>query len=126
MCRPSDGVWSVTEYVAHTADALTFIRRRAELLLAEDDPVLPRFGNPDDRDYSAVTSQRAVDQVSQAIRELVEALEGVEPDGWARIGHNELGSGTLRDTAAYGAHEAVHHLHDVRNVAAQVTTRHAG
>ncbi|MBW3537150.1 MAG: DinB family protein, partial [Actinobacteria bacterium] len=40
--RPSEHVWSATEYTAHAADALRFICERAELILAEDDPELPR------------------------------------------------------------------------------------
>ena len=121
--RPSENVWSATEYAAHTADAMWFICDRAALILREDDPVLPRFGDPDGRDYSAVQPEDAIKLFMDAALKLAETLEGAEPADWDRAGHNELGSATLLNTATYGVHEGVHHLHDMERVAAQLLSR---
>jgi len=118
--RPAEHVWSVTEYAAHTADALWFICDRAALILHEDDPVLPRFGDPDGRDYSGVEPESAITLFMDAALKLAETLERAEPDDWNRVGHNELGSRTLLETAAYGVHEGVHHLHDIDRIAAEL------
>lgn len=121
--RPSENVWSATEYAAHTADALWFICDRAALILREDDPTLPRFGDPDGRDYSAVEPESAITLFMDAALKLAETLETATPDDWNRVGHNELGTRTLLDTATYGVHEGVHHLHDIARVAARVMNR---
>ncbi len=118
--RPSESVWSATEYAAHTADALWFICDRTALILKEDDPVLPRFGDPDGRDYSGVEPESAITLFMDAAMKLAEALETAAPDDWNRAGHNELGTATLLDTATYGVHEGIHHLHDMEQVAAQL------
>lgn len=121
--RPAENVWSATEYAAHTADALWFICERAHLIISEDDPVLPRFGDPDSRDYSAVEPESAVTLFMDAALKLAETLEGAEPDDWDRVGHNELGTRTLLQTATYGAHEGLHHLSDIERVARQLLNR---
>lgn len=118
--RPSENVWSATEYAAHTADALWFICDRAALILQEDDPVLPRFGDPVSRDYSTVEPEDAIKLFMDAALKLAETLENAPPDDWTRVGHNELGTATLMDTATYGVHEGVHHLHDMERVAADL------
>lgn len=118
--RPSESVWSATEYTAHAADALRFICERAELILGEDDPELPRFGDPDGRDYSAIGPDGALATFMSAALALAETLEAAEAAAWERTGHNELGSRNLLETATYAVHEGVHHLHDVERVAAEV------
>lgn len=118
--RPAEDVWSVTEYAAHTADALWFICERATLILNEDDPVLPRFGDPNSRDYSAVEPESAITLFMDAALKLAETLESADEETWQRAGHNELGTATLLDTATYGVHEGIHHLHDIDRIAAQL------
>lgn len=49
-----------------------------------------------------------------------ETLEKAAPDDWARVGHNELGTRTLLETATYGVHEGIHHLHDMEQVATRL------
>ena len=114
--RPSEHVWSATEYAAHTADALWFVCDRAALILREDDPELPRFGDPDSRDYSNVEPEDAIKLFMDAALKLAETLETAAPDDWDRAGHNELGTRTLLETATYGVHEGIHHLHDMERV----------
>ena len=118
--RPSEGVWSATEYTAHAADALRFICERAKLILAQDDPELPRFGDPDARDYSAIGPDGALATFMSAALGLAETLEAAEPEAWERSGHNELGRRNLLETATYAVHEGVHHLYDIDRVAAEV------
>lgn len=118
--RPSENVWSATEYAAHTADALWFICDRAALILREDDPELPRFGDPDGRDYSSVEPESAITLFMDAALKLAETLETAAPDDWTRTGHNELGARTLLETATYGVHEGIHHLHDMEQVATRL------
>lgn len=118
--RPSKNVWSATEYVAHAADALRFVCERAELILAADDPELPRFGDPDAREYSAVGPDGALATFMSAALGLAEVLETAEPAAWERSGHNELGSRNLLESATYAVHEGAHHLHDIERVVAEV------
>ena len=118
--RPEVGVWSVAEYLGHAADAMEHIERRVRLLLLEDDPVLDRFGDPNSRDYGDVDTNLAVARVDAACRKIADALSTATPDQPGRTGHNELGTATLASTAAYAVHEAGHHLHDVRSIAARV------
>ena len=82
-----------------------------------------RFGDPDGRDYSGVEPESAITLLMDAALKLAETLEGAEPDDWNRVGHNELGSRTLLETAAYGVHEGIHHLHDIDRIANELGNR---
>ena len=114
--RPRREVWSIAEYVAHTADALEHICRRAHLLLAEQDPELPRFGDPNTHDYSDADIADALARIEAACADLAGVFGSAAPNDLLRTGHNVLGATSLLDTAGYAVHEAGHHLHDIQQI----------
>lgn len=115
--RPSPDVWSIAEYLAHTADAMEHLGRRAHLILSDEDPELPRFGDPNAYDYSAADVGQALARVEAACADLADVFGSATPSELDRSGHNALGAASLLDTAGYAVHEAGHHLHDIQQIA---------
>ncbi|MBM7789471.1 DinB family protein [Tenggerimyces flavus] len=116
--RPAPEVWSPLEYVAHTGDAIGWYEQRIHRVLTEDQPKLEPF------DWDAYTEgqqyrERRLDEVLASVgwrcATFVELLENLPAATWQREG---VGSGgqprTVEQLAHRAAHEACHHLQDVR------------
>lgn len=127
--RPSPSIWSVLEYTAHTRDALAWYAERIELIMAGDRPQLKPFDWDAaclDRRYNAEDPGRATTELETTSAALARRLRELEPEAWARIGIGSDGSQrTVLTLARRAGHEPVHHLHDVRMIAARpVAARH--
>jgi DinB superfamily len=116
--RPADEVWSPLEYIAHTGDAIGWYTGRITRVLAERRPQLHSYDwdlHTTEQDYR----QRLLDDVladlgricvrfTFATADLSEAAwqrEGIGSDGTPR---------TCAHLARRAAHEAHHHLGDIR------------
>jgi hypothetical protein len=116
--RPSEGVWSPTEYACHVRDVHRVFARRVRLMLAEDDPEFENW----DQDRTALEERYAEQRPAEVAKELVEAAsevadvyDGVPPADWGRTGRRSDGSVfTIGSLATYHLHDVVHHLWDVR------------
>ena len=117
--RPAPDVWSALEYAAHTRDVLDFYRERIERVLAENRPVLRAVGFRDLAENAAYNQQdptAVTDGVTGAAAVLAETLDGLDAEGWARVGLASDGSGderSVRLLAERAVHDATHHLLDI-------------
>ncbi|HET7029194.1 MAG TPA: DinB family protein [Candidatus Limnocylindrales bacterium] len=109
---PGDGEWTAREVIHHLADseAMAYIRLRR--LIAEDDPLIQAYDEPEwarrlHYDRPIEPSLAVLAAVRAASAQLLESLSGAE---WARTGtHGESGAySVLRWLAIYAAHPAEH------------------
>lgn len=115
--RPSDAIWSATEYACHVRDVFGLFAERLNLMLTEDDP---QFANWD-QDATAIEDDYAGQQASIVSAELVAAgnkaaaaFDAVPADAWHRTGRRSNGAVfTTATLGQYFLHDIVHHLHDV-------------
>ncbi len=116
--RPAPEVWSPLEYVAHTGDAIGWYAQRIHRVLTEDRAVLEAF------DWDAYTeSQRyrdrrledVLDEVAERCAAFVATLADPTAARWAREGVGSDGQPrSVAQLAHRAAHEARHHLRDLR------------
>ena len=117
--RPAPDVWSALEYAAHTRDVFAFYRERIERVLAEERPLLHAVGFGDreeERTYNDEAPAATADGVTGEATAVASLLEGLDDDGWARVGLASDGSGaerTVRVLAERVVHDAHHHLLDI-------------
>lgn len=116
--RPDSGTWSALEYGAHVRDVCRVFRGRLALMLDHDEPRFPDWdqdaaalaGRYREQDPRAVAAELAAEAASVA-----GAFAGVAPADLGRRGLRGDGTAfTVESLGRYLAHEAVHHLHDVR------------
>lgn len=115
--RPSDAIWSATEYACHVRDVFGLFAERLNLMLTEDDPQFANWG----QDATAIEDDYAGQQASIVSAELVAAgnktaaaFDAVAADAWHRTGRRSNGSVfTTATLGQYFLHDIVHHLHDV-------------
>jgi hypothetical protein len=115
--RPAPLTWSPLEYACHVRDVHDTMRRRIELMLAEDGV---RFENWDQdatavRDrYWAQDPATVADELAVAAERAASTLDTVTSDQWQRRGIRGDGSQfTVATLAVYFVHDVEHHLHDV-------------
>jgi hypothetical protein len=123
--RPDERTWSVAEYACHLRDALMTGTIRLHRATTEDVPVVGpmlnelrarRFG------YAHADVDAVLDQVDAVAAGFVAEVGDVARDRWDRRVIRRRGeSRTARWLVRHAAHEARHHLVDVRRVAAAVT-----
>jgi hypothetical protein len=116
--RPDPDTWSPLEYTVHLGTALDFYANRIELVLTTDRPQLHGFdfAAACDRDrYDERSLEEALDLVTLAARRLVTLLQPLAPEQWQRVGIGSEGDErTVEALARRAAHEAEHHLLDIR------------
>lgn len=110
--RPPSGEWTAREIVHHLADSESMAYIRLRRLIAEDDPQIAGYDEPEwarrlhyDRPIAAsVAVVRAVRTAS------LELLRALTPDEWARTGtHSESGAYSVdRWLAIYAEHSHEH------------------
>jgi hypothetical protein len=116
--RPAAAVWSPLEYIAHTGEAIDWYAHRVKRVLTEHRPALEPF------DWDAHTaSQRyherhldnILDQVGRNCARLTATVADLSAAGWEREGTGSDGQPrTITQLVHRAAHEAQHHLHDIR------------
>jgi SAM-dependent methyltransferase len=119
--------WSTLEYACHVHDVHQLYHDRVSSMLSEDTPHFPDW----DQDQAAVTGEYA-DQLPAIVGPTLVAAAyavgdlyaSVPPLSWHRRGVRSDGHEfTVEGLARYHLHDAVHHLHDVRQAAAAATVR---
>ena len=110
--RPPSGEWTAREIVHHLADSESMAYIRLRRLIAEDDPQIAGYDEPEwarrlhyDRPVAAsIAVVRAVRTAS------LELLRSLTPDEWARTGsHSESGAYSVdRWLAIYADHSHEH------------------
>ncbi|WP_448616224.1 DinB family protein [Modestobacter sp. URMC 112] len=121
--RSEDGVWSAVEYLCHLRDVHQTFTIRLHRARTEDDPALEpmlndlrarRFG------YRDAAVEPVLDELEAYVAGFLAEVARVGPDDWARPVHRLPGE---RRTALWlvrqAAHEGVHHLRDITEVAQQ-------
>ena len=115
--RPSPEVWSPLEYGCHVRDVLRRWDARLRLMLTTDDPLFENW----DQDATAVDDAYAEQDPARVSAELAEAAErlasayaALPDEAWERVGRRSDGARfTVLTFAQYGAHDLLHHVHDV-------------
>ncbi len=123
--RPGPRAWSATEYACHVRDVHAIFLERLELMLERDEPTFANW----DQDETALEQRydladpAVVAPVLRANAEAVAAAyDGVPDSAWGRRGVRSNGSAfTVDSLGRYHLHDVVHHLWDVRGLAARAT-----
>lgn len=125
--RPEPDRWSVTEYVCHLRDVYITYTIRLHRARTEDLPVLEPMLNDlrvrrfryNERDVDAV-----LDELGAAAAGFCEEVAHTRPEHWHRLVTRLPGEvRTARWLVRQAMHEGRHHLDDVRDTAAAVTTQ---
>lgn len=115
--RSTPGRWSPLEYACHVRDVCQVFAERTRLMLTQDRPTFDNW----DQDVAAVENGYRTSDPATVAGELATAGEAyarvydeVPAEHAERAGLRGDGSGfTVVSLGRYGAHEIVHHLHDV-------------
>jgi hypothetical protein len=128
--RPSPGVWSALEYLAHTRDAVAVNGWAMAEALTKDHPVLewPGGGDPsgpaDDNPVSTTPdAETGLRELTENVERVAARAEGTDAGDWRR--QATLHGGRDEEVDAlwflhHAVHEGSHHLRDVKNVIAAV------
>lgn len=110
--RPPSGEWTAREIVHHVADSESMAYIRLRRLIAEDEPVIHGYDEPEwarrlHYDRPIETSVAVVHAVRSASLDLLRALT---PDEWSRTGtHSESGAYSVdRWLTIYAEHSHEH------------------
>jgi len=128
--RPSPGVWSALEYLAHTRDAVAVNAWAMNEALVKDHPSLewPGGGDPsgpaDDNPISTTPdAATGLDELTANLERVAAKAESTDPGDWHRPA--TLTGGRSEEVDAlwflhHCVHEGAHHLRDVQQVLQQV------
>ena len=111
--------WSVTAYVAHVSDNLRiWAERIAGITMGGSSAVTSYDENllAAARGYDALSSQGATWGLKRSVRDWIEAVAGAPAD--LRMTHPERGVLELDQIVRSNAHDAMHHLWDIRRILA--------
>jgi hypothetical protein len=121
--RPSPDVWSPLEYACHVRDVLRIQRERILLAQREDEPAFAPMRREErvveDR-YNEQDPKVVADEIRAASAALLETLESLDDEGWARTGiynYPEPQPRTVEWIAAHTLHELLHHRVDIGTLA---------
>ncbi|MEZ0396922.1 MAG: DinB family protein [Anaerolineales bacterium] len=88
QCQPAPGEWCLTEIVCHLRDVDRDVHlARLRRVLAEENPFLPAEMTDrwvEERDYARQQGGEALEAFVAARKEILDLLEALEPDAWAR------------------------------------------
>lgn len=116
--RPSPGVWSALEYMAHTRDIVAFYAERISRTLTEDCPHLtsPNWElETDARQYNSELPRGVVEGIQASSDALADLLTTISDQDWHRPAISSTGE--HRDVLMFArgaAHETEHHCRDAR------------
>jgi len=134
--RPSPGVWSALEYLAHTRDAIAVNAWAMNEALVKDHPVLdwPGGGDPsapadDDPISTTPDADTGLAELKANCDRVADKAQHVDAGDWRRGA--TLRGGRDEEVDAlwllhHCVHEGVHHLRDVQRGLQQVRGRVAG
>lgn len=109
--------WSVVEVVCHLRDFDGFFRGRVELMLGEENPVLPAYDHEalaTERDYQGQDLREAFASLLDQRRSFLELLAGLTPEQLARTGiHPENGPISVFDAIVQLTHHDLTHLDQI-------------
>ena len=125
--RPTDNVWSALEYACHMRDVFGLYYERLEMMLEQEDPEFPNW----DQDATAVEQRYSEQDPGVVLKELGVAadrlaarFDTVTGDQWNRTGARSDGARfTIESFARYLIHDPIHHLHDVKQGFARLSSR---
>ena len=117
--RPTPGVWSSLEYVAHTRDAVAWYEERIRSVLNQTGVTLEGFDWDEAceaRRYRDEDPKEALAGLDAACVSLAGLLAGLDDADWATsgVGSADGGPRSVHLLAQRAAHELRHHLVDVR------------
>ncbi len=111
------GGWSVVETMCHIRGFADISLRRAQLILAEDRPLLPAFDPPEEaqrQDYRHKALAAEFDAYLGARRALLTLLSGATEEQWERCGtHPVYGSLSLVELLVFITWHDLNHIEQV-------------
>ena len=111
------GGWSVVETMCHMRDFADVSLRRAQLILTEDQPLLPNLDPLEAaqrRDYPHQEVAAEFEAYLSARRALVALLGGVTEAQWARCGtHSAYGSMSLLEMVVFVTWHDLNHIEQI-------------
>ncbi len=111
------GGWNVVETMCHTRDFADVSLQRAQLILTEDQPLLPNLDPLEAarrRDYPRQTLAAEFDAYLSARKALVALLGGVAEAQWERRGtHSTYGSMSLLELLVFITWHDLNHIEQV-------------
>jgi MOSC domain-containing protein YiiM len=109
---PAPGVWSATQYAAHSRDVLGAMDFLARLALTEDAPQLGPVPETPEPDAPAAVGD-AIRHLERNAERLREAVARLAPDQWSRTVAFADDTVDVSWIVAHAVHDATHHLKDV-------------
>ena len=115
--RPTENVWSPSEYGCHVRDVFRLFDFRLELMLTQDDPMFPNW----DQDETAINDRYDLQDPLNVRREiaisgdlLADRFDAITASEWNRTGLRSDGARfTVESFGRYLLHDPIHHLWDV-------------
>ena len=111
------GGWNVVETMCHIRDFADVSLRRAQLILEEDQPLLPNLDPQESaqrRDYRRQALAAEFDAYLSARRALVTLLSGATEEQWGRRGtHSAYGSMSLLELLVFITWHDLNHIEQV-------------
>ncbi len=112
--------WSPVEYLAHVGDALGWYATRVGQVLSGDGPLAPGpdwDALVDEHARTGLSARGALDMLDEVAGALGRALGRLAPDRWDAAGvAPDGGARSVAALARRAAHEAHHHLFDLRRL----------
>lgn len=109
--------WSVVQIVCHLRDFEGFFRGRVELMLNQDNPVLPAYDHEAlaiERDYQNQDLRAALATLLEERRAYHSLFSSLRPEQWERVGqHPEAGPMSVLDAAIQVASHDVDHIEQI-------------
>lgn len=116
--RPAPDVWSPLEYIAHTGDAIGWYSDRIHRVITEHRPALEAFDWDTHTATQRYHQRRLADiaaEISRRCASLTSELTCFDDADWKREGTGSDGQPrTIAQLAHRAAHEAQHHLRDIK------------
>lgn len=111
--RDGEDGWTVLEILAHLRDFDGIFRRRAEMILNQENPQLPAFDHEAmvrDGKYNELDLATVLAEFRASREATVEFFKNLNPEDWEKAGiHPERGRFTLTDAAIQvGMHDNEH------------------
>ncbi len=115
--RDGDDGWSVVEVVCHLRDYEGFFRGRVELMLDQDNPILPKYDHEAlaiERDYQHQDLQEALSDLLEQRRAFLVLFESLSDEQLRREGvHPENGPIRVFDSLVQLTHHDLTHLDQI-------------
>lgn len=112
--------WTVVEVVCHLRDFDLFFQHRAQLILRQDNPALPKYDHEAlaiERSYVNQDVHQAYTVLVESRRQFVEFFENLTAAQWERAGiHPERGHFTMTDAVIQVGHHDCTHLEQITRI----------